>query len=253
MITISKTDMKQKMDTISRNMQRIKTGINEDTPPIFVELLGTPKSGKTTLLKNLRGLFNNNELEIFTRRETAEYNPVEKESKQYDLWMVLELFRNLSEDISNKQGRIVVYDRGIIDRLTWLENAVESGEISREDLSRISGLYNLESIRKEYKPITLGFLTSPELSVKRKGSEGRYVNLRTLGTYNKILLRSQDRISGLSSSYSLTSTDNYEGRLEDFILDMSSDLTGKIAKQLEVKKEEQVKSCISHEDNGEER
>lgn len=48
-------------------------------------------------------------------------------------------------------------------------------------------------------------------------------------------------------------TDNYEGRLEDFILDMSSDLTGKIAKQLEVKKEEQVKSCISHEDNGEER
>ncbi len=167
--------------------------------------------------------------------------------------MVLELFRNLSEDISNKQGRIVVYDRGIIDRLTWLENAVESGEISREDLSRISGLYNLESIRKGYKPITLGFLTSPELSVKRKGSEGRYVNLRTLGAYNKILLRSQDRISGLSSSYSLTSTDNYEGRLEDFILDMSSDLTGKIAKQLEVKKEEQVKSCISHEDNGEER
>ena len=71
MITISKTDMKQKMDTISRNMQRIKTGINEDTPPIFVELLGTPKSGKTTLLKNLRGLFHNNELEIFTRRETA--------------------------------------------------------------------------------------------------------------------------------------------------------------------------------------
>lgn len=224
-----------------------------DIEKIFVELLGTPKSGKTTLLKNLRGLFNNNELEIFTRRETAEYNPVEKESKQYDLWMVLELFRNLSEDISNKQGRIVVYDRGIIDRLTWLENAVESGEISREDLSRISGLYNLESIRKEYKPITLGFLTSPELTVKRKGSEGRYVNLRTLGAYNKILLRSQDRISGLSSSYSLTSTDNYEGRLEDFILDMSSDLTGKIAKQLEVKKEEQVKSCISHENNGEER
>lgn len=175
------------------------------------------------------------------------------EDTKYTINDIEKIFRNLSEDISNKQGRIVVYDRGIIDRLTWLENAVESGEISREDLSRISGLYNLESIRKGYKPITLGFLTSPELSVKRKGSEGRYVNLRTLGAYNKILLRSQDRISGLSSSYSLTSTDNYEGRLEDFILDMSSDLTGKIAKQLEVKKEEQVKSCISHEDNGEER
>lgn len=253
MITISKTDMKQKIDTISRNMQRIKARIDDDTPPIFVELLGTPKSGKTTLLKNLKGLFHNNGLEIFTRRETAEYNPVEKESKQYDLWMVLELFKNLSEDISNKQGRIVIYDRGIIDRLTWLENAVGSGEISREDLSRINGLYNLESIRKGYKPITLGFLTSPELSVKRKESEGRYVNVRTLSAYNRILLRSQERISELSSSYSLTSTDDYEGRLQDFILNMSSDLTGKIAKQLEVKKEEQAKSGTLHNDTGEER
>ena len=67
MITISKTDMKQKIDTISRNMQRIKARIDDDTPPIFVELLGTPKSGKTTLLKNLKGLFHNNGLEIFTR------------------------------------------------------------------------------------------------------------------------------------------------------------------------------------------
>ena len=120
MITISEADMEQKMNEIKDNMRRIKEGINDDRDPIFIELLGTPKSGKTTLLKNVKGLFANSGIEMFTRRETAEYNPVDKDSNQYDLWMVLELFRNLVEDISNRKGQIVIYDRGIIDRLTWL-------------------------------------------------------------------------------------------------------------------------------------
>ena len=241
MITISKVDMNQKMETISGNMGRIKRGINENSKPIFVEILGTPKSGKTTLLKSLKGLFSNNGMELFTRRETAEYNPVEKDSKQYDLWMVLELFRNLSEDISNRHGKIVIYDRGIIDRLIWLEYAVESGEMSKSDLERIKGLYDIESIRDNYKPITLGFLTSPELSVKRKGSIGRYVNPRTLSSYNRILLENQNQISQLSTNYNLTRTDKYQGRIEEFILNTSLDLTGKIANQIEIAKKEKVK------------
>lgn len=238
MITISKADMEQRLKTIDRNMRKIKEGIDDSTPPIFVELLGTPKSGKTTLLKSLKRLFGNNGMPIFTRRETAEYNPVAKEAKQYDLWMVLELFRNLVDDISNRQGQIVVYDRGIIDRLTWLENAVKSGTISKGDLDRIKGLYDLETIRSSYRPITLGFLTSPELSIKRKGSIGRYVNPETLTAYNRVLIEKLGEISSLSSSYTLTKTDGYQDRIEDFILDMSSELTEKIANQLEIKREE---------------
>lgn len=238
MITITKTDMQQKTEKIRRNMEKIKSGINENTPPIFVELLGTPKSGKTTLLKSLKGLFGNNGMQIFTRRETAEYNPVAKESKQYDLWMVLELFKNLLDDISNRQGQIVIYDRGILDRLTWLENAVARGMMTKQDFEKVKGLYDLESIKNGYKPISLGFITSPELSVKRKGSVGRYVNPETLTAYNNTLLEKQGEISSLSSSYLLTKTDNYQGKIEEFILDMASNLTGKIAKQLEVKKDE---------------
>lgn len=152
--------------------------------------------------------------------------------------MVLELFKNLSEDISNKHGKIVIYDRGIIDRLTWLDKSFESGEISKEDLDKIKGLYGLESIKSGYKPISLGFLTSPELSVQRKGSVGRCVNPENLNAYNRILLEKQGEISNLSSSYSLIKTDNYQDRLEEFILDMSIDITSKIANQLEPKREE---------------
>lgn len=238
MITISKTDMQQKTEKIRRNLEKINLGINENTPPIFVELLGTPKSGKTTLLKSLTRLFNNSGMQISSRRETAEYNPVAKDSKQYDLWMVLELFKNLLDDISNGQGNIIVYDRGIIDRLTWLENAVQNGMMTKGDLEKIKGLYGLESIKNGYRPISLGFITSPELSIKRKGSVGRYVNLESLTAYNSTLLAKQPEIARLSSDYTLIGTDRYQGRIEDFILDLSSDLTEKIARQLEVKKDE---------------
>lgn len=234
MITYTQNEMQQKIENIKKNMQMIKEKICSSTTPIFIELLGTPKSGKTTLLKSLKNLFGNNEIEVFTRRETAEYNPVEKEAKQYDLWMVLELFKNLSEDLSNKQGQIVIYDRGIIDRLIWLQKAVQDEEISKEDFDKIEGLYDLETI-KEYKPITYGFLTSTELSVRRKGSVGRYVNRETLNSYNTILLKSQDKISKLSSSYHLISTDEYQGRIEEFILDTASDIAERIAEQLERK------------------
>ena len=240
MITFTKKEMQQKIDIIKKNMQEINSKISMHEKPIFIELLGTPKSGKTTLLKSLKNFFSNNEMEIFTRRETAEYNPVEKESEQYELWMVLELFKNLSEDISNKQGKIVIYDRGIIDRLIWLEKAVQTGEISKEDFDKITGLYDLATIKK-YRPITCGFLTSPELSIKRKGSVGRYVNQETLNLYNKILLKNHDKISDLSFSFHLVKTDDYQGKIEEFILDMTSEITEKITKQLEVKKKEKLK------------
>lgn len=247
MITITEKELNDKLELIKNNISRIKAGINEDTPPIFVELIGTPKSGKTTLLRSLKSLFYNNQMEIFTRRETAEYNPVEKGAKQYDLWMVLELFRNLSEDISNKHGQIVIYDRGIIDRLVWLENALENGKISKQDLDRIKGLYNLETIREEYKPITLGFLTSPELSVQRKGSAGRFVNNKTLGAYNRIFMENQGMIAELSSNYTLTKTDSYQGRIEEFIMDMSINLTERIVSQLEVSKNKKGKDTVNCE------
>ena len=217
MITISKDLMEQKIEKISSNMHKIKEKLTPDTSPIFVELLGTPKSGKTTLLKNLRGLFSNNDIEIFTRRETAEYNPVAKDAREYNLWMVLELFRNLSEDISNKQGKIVIYDRGILDRLTWLERAVETGEMSKAEIDKIRALYELEAIKNGYRPITLGFITTPELSAQNEIEKNSFTN-------------------------SLTRTDTYQGRLEEFILDISSKLTDEIINSLEIGKNKQVKS-----------
>ena len=83
--------------------------------------------------------------------------------------------------------------------------------------------------------------------MQRKGKEGRVVNVQNLRRYNTILKGSQQLISQMSSSYKLTETDTYQGKLEEFILDMSSYITGQIANQLEIKKSEKVKNTTISE------
>ena len=97
-------------------------------------------------------------------------------------------------------------------------------------------------IKNGYRPITLGFITTPELSVQRKGQPGRAVNVENLSAYNRILLSAQNEIEKNSFTNSLTRTDTYQGRLEEFILDISSKLTDEIINSLEIGKNKQVKS-----------
>lgn len=82
---IIESDKKHKTNLINENMIRIKKLIT-NSKPIFVELLGTPKSGKTTLLHSLVKIFNTNAIKFFSRQEVAEYIPLKQESKQYVLW-----------------------------------------------------------------------------------------------------------------------------------------------------------------------
>ena len=57
MITTIETELKQKIDLVKRNIEKININISENTSPIFVKLIGTPKSGKTTFLKSVKNAF----------------------------------------------------------------------------------------------------------------------------------------------------------------------------------------------------
>ena len=63
------------------------------------------------------------------------------------------------------------------------------------------------------------------LSIKRKGRPGKFVNEQSLNTYNEKFLSEQNKIRKMAARYKLIETDPYEGRIEDFILDCSLNLT----------------------------
>lgn len=228
----------QKIEKIQENIQKIKNQIEDSNQIYFIELVGTPKSGKTTLLKKLNELFEKSGIPITSRRETAEYNPVEKYSEQYGTWMIMELYKNLCEDIGSNHGKIVVYDRGILDRLPWIKQSIENGTMSREEAQIIFNMYDLQ-VGKSYYPIVYNFITSPELSIYRKGKEGKCVNKKSIANFNTHLKGSREFFKKRSSVYREFETDDYQDHLQEFIVDivysMTQDLENEIQKKFNQK------------------
>ena len=227
--------MKSSIETINAqknriegNLEYIKSNIEKMEGPIFVELIGTAKSGKTTLLNNMTALLTKNGVPMQKRAETAEYNPIEnKDIEEYNIWMYSELMKNLSEDMSDLTPRVVIYDRGMLDRLPWIDFSVHEGSIPQEDSAILKNLFESEFM-KRYKPLTYGFITSPETSVLRKGREGRLVNLKSVKLFNDCMAQEDKAISAGSGKYNKIETDRYQGYLKEFIMDFADRMTSDV-------------------------
>lgn len=222
----------EKLNAIITNLQSINSQLKKSKGPILVELIGTPKSGKTTLLNHVSTLFENNNIPLVKRQETAEYNPIsDKSLEEYNIWMYSELLKNLSEDLSNPEPRIVIYDRGILDRLPWIDLSIKDGSIPPKDGATLKQFFNGE-LMKKYKPLAYGFITSPELSVQRKGKPGRLVNISNIKSFNSCMKNHENDFKKGSLKYTQILTDPYQGRLKDFITDFSQTLTTDINSRL---------------------
>ena len=230
-MTVSQQEKIERLEEIDANLGKIKELVINSDKPLFIELVGTPKSGKTTLKKAIQNAFDTKGIPLITRRETAEYNPIPKEDENYNFWMILELMRNVSEDLSNAKGKVVLYDRGMIDRIPWMKYDISQGKMKEEDYRRIIEIYKSNYLRG-YKPLTQVFFTSPELSILRKGTEGRFVNTPTLTRYNSILSQELGTIRNIASRTNVTVTDRYQGRINDFLIDQMTAISRGLEREI---------------------
>jgi len=214
------------------NLRQLSSRLKKADRPVFIELIGTPKSGKTTLKNALVECFSKFDIDVIARRETAEYNPVPKNSDNYNIWMVLELFKNISEDLSKNTGQVILYDRGILDRIPWMKFDVSRNNMNQADFDRIFNLYQMQNFSL-YKPVTQVFETSPELSIQRKGAPGFFVNTDTINAYNGFLRQTLPDIQNHSASYNYVITDTYQGKIKDFILDSAISITRGVSRVLD--------------------
>ena len=225
-------DFEQQKKRIENNLEYIKQNMSKIDEPIFIELIGTAKSGKTTLLTHLKKLFERKDITIESRQETAEYNPIEnKDLEEYNIWMFMELMKNLSEDTSNKTPRVVIYDRGMLDRIPWLDFSVNDGSIPAKDSMLLKQLYKSEFMQK-YRPLTYGFVTSPEISVARKGKEGRLVNRKNVALFNGYMKKEREFIKSISEKYTEIPTDPYQGDIQKFVMDVTETMTRDIRERI---------------------
>ncbi|MDD4718753.1 MAG: HD domain-containing protein [Bacilli bacterium] len=172
-----------------RELHILKYKIKEEgyIKPFVIELLGTPRTGKTTIINNILDFFKKGGFKVtyFKELVTSEFYNTINHLPLHDrnLAIIDEIVKQLKSivevetfDSNNSQekdvdlrvydnnGEIIVFDRGVYDRLIWFRRLLNKGELEREQYNKIITKYS------EYLSLInclLCFTASPEVSLKR--------------------------------------------------------------------------------------
>lgn len=119
----------------------------------------------------------------------------------------------------------------MLDRLSWIDFSVNDGSIPNQDAVLLKQMFNSEFMKK-YKPLTYGFVTSPELSVHRKGKEGRLVNRKNVKLFNECMEAEKEVIKEGAKKYTTIETDPYQGNIKQFIMDLVETITDDVRENI---------------------
>lgn len=124
----------------------------DNKKPYVIEFTGTPRTGKTTLIKNIEDFFKKCNFSVTVLEEFTTSDRYKKEIKprlknEYENIVNMEIPKYVLEDLNtaiNKKFDVILIDRSLLDRMIWVERLYNKGGISKE---------NYDNYIKEYIPI----------------------------------------------------------------------------------------------------
>lgn len=162
--------------------------------PITIEFTGTPEAGKTTQLTRISRWLCEEGFHVVTIRESAEIVPLcfKKGSVEANRWIRLKTTEELL--CSNETNAdVVMVDRGLVDGMIWQEIFFHEEKISHAEMEA----YRLWVEQFMFQPdLLLAFFLSPELSIKRRGGEGKIATKSFIAHYNRFVQKFLDSYSG---------------------------------------------------------
>jgi len=219
--------------------------------PYVIEFTGTPRTGKTSLINNLKDFFKKkgftvSVLEEFTTSERykKEIYPTLKDKYKnvVNIEIAKYVLKQLEEAI-NKNPDIIIIDRSLFDRLIWVDRLVLKDGMSMEEY---------DSYKKEYIPliknkidIIISTYTDSLTALKRDYNANlslekrKFLNEENVDEYNKSLLNMEKLADEEKINFKLFDTTNKNQReisfeVIDIILeDMRNNLLEKVVKEFE--------------------
>ena len=124
----------------------------DNKKPYVIEFTGTPRTGKTTLIKNIEDFFKKCNFSVTVLEEFTTSDRYKKEIKprlknEYESIVNMEIPKYVLEDLNtaiNKKPDVILIDRSLLDRMIWVERLYNKEGISKE---------NYDYYIKEYIPI----------------------------------------------------------------------------------------------------
>jgi len=229
---------------------KLKKVLYKQTPYV-IEFTGTPRTGKTSLINNLKDFFkkkgfNVEVLEEFTTSEKykTEIYPTLKD--KYKVLVNTEIpkyvLKQLEEAI-NRNLDIIIIDRSLFDRLIWVDRLFKKDEMNKEEYDEYKNLYI--PLIKEKINVVVSTYTDSLTALKRDYNANlslekrNFLNEKNVDEYNNSLL-SMKKLSEIEKiKFKLFDTTNKNQReisfeVIDFILeDMRKNFLDKVKKEFE--------------------
>lgn len=223
----------------------------QNKKPFVIEFMGTPRTGKTTIINNLYDLFIKASIKVSMLEEFTTSKKYKKEIKpnlknQYKKIVNFEIPRYVKEELEceiKKENDIILIDRSLFDRLIWVDRLHLKGELTKEEY---------EEYKKEYVPmiknkidIIIGTYTDATTAIKRDykaylSLEKRsFLNEENVNEYNTSLINIEKLSKNENINFYLFDTTNKSQR------ECTIDITNKILDCIKTKYIDELKKEYS--------
>ena len=160
--------------------------------PFVLEITGTPKAGKTTLIARVADFLGACGWRVRVLKERAEECPLPMKGHFFfNTWTTTTMLAGLLDAVDQEQD-LVILDRGIFDALIWLELQRRSGQVTEQEHVACETFVTVERWRTLIDSVALLQVT-PQLAMARENPGGvaprvgSIMNEDWLGRFNAAL------------------------------------------------------------------
>ena len=159
--------------------------------PFMVEFTGTPEAGKTTSIHHVFNEFGKEGYSVAICKESAEKLPelIPKGTPDANLWMHYQTQAGLLK-AQFIRADILLIDRGLVDSNFYGKKFLWEGTYTEQEYEEFRKQFN----EHLFPDFLIALMVPPEVSIQRRGGEGRLVNTRYINAYNNYFMNYYDEI-----------------------------------------------------------
>lgn len=185
--------------------------------PFVVELAGTPKAGKTTVISMLEGFFDACGYKVHVVRERAASCPLRMKGHFFfNTWTTTSMLAELLEVIDTDND-IVVLDRGFFDAFVWLDLQYRRDQITEAEREVFASFVGLERWRSLVDAVVV-LHVEPEVALEREARghllprRGSLMNREALTAFNESLRVTAERTADAFELHEIRADDGADAK-----------------------------------------
>ena len=135
--------------------------------PFNIELLGTPKSGKSTTAEAIEHTLKRGDWIVTARPEGAtKVDRVKRDTPHYNLETCRYALSEVAERLDSEFD-LVVLDRGLMDGMVWMDYWRKKDKLSKSDYAKALAFYGMDVLREQFD-LHVFLVCDPEVALQRE-------------------------------------------------------------------------------------